>query len=176
MLDTSIRTTDDFEACHVQPKSGPTLIVGSKIYATRPDRRMRYKKSLGVDMIAGAGVDRVVDLEEELPEWLGPFSHIDCVSVLEHSRRPWLLAANIVRLLVVGGTLYLQVPFVWRIHSYPSDFWRFTVEGVKELFPGIEWKSLQYVYGARASSIPNLHYNELVYFARTQICGFGVRT
>lgn len=173
--DVVINTTDDFEACFVEPKKGRTLIVGSKIYSTRPDRRKRYPKAIGVDMSGGDGVDRVVNLEEALPDYLGTFSHLDCVSVLEHSKRPWLLSENLERLLEPEGTIYLQVPFVWRVHAYPSDYWRFTLEGVKALLPNIAWKALQYVYGMKSGSIPNIHYGELLYFARTQVCGFGVK-
>ena len=32
---------------------------------------------------------------------------------------------------------YLSVPFAWKFHGYPSDYWRFTREGVLKLFPGI---------------------------------------
>lgn len=170
-----INTTDDFEACYVHPKAGPALVVGSKIYATRVDRRPRYRKAIGVDMISGPGVDAVINLEEPLPAGFGPFAHIDCVSVLEHSKRPWLLAANLERLLQPEGTIYVQVPFVWRVHAYPSDYWRFTVEGVKELFANINWAMVQFVYGCKSNSIPNMHYNEILYFARTQVCAFGTR-
>jgi hypothetical protein len=31
--------------------------------------------------------------------------------------------------------LYLSVPFAWKFHGYPSDYWRFTHAGVKKLFP-----------------------------------------
>ena len=33
----------------------------------------------------------------------------------------------------------LSVPFAWKFHGYPSDYWRFTREGVKKLFPRIDW-------------------------------------
>jgi hypothetical protein len=49
------------------------------------------------------------------------------------------MAENIQRLLEPGGVLYVSVPFAWEIHSYPSDYWRFTPEAVRLLFPGIDF-------------------------------------
>ena len=136
-----------FEQTYVRPREGRTLIVGSKIFGQREDRRLRYRDAVGVDMQAGDGVDVVVDLEDEDEisfADLGPFAHIECLSVLEHSRRPWLLAENMQRLLEPGGTIFLSVPFVWRFHGYPNDYFRFTAEGVRALFPLIRWEQLQY--------------------------------
>lgn len=173
---SGICSSDDFEAQYVQPREGRTLVVGSKIYGERIDRRTRYQDAVGVDLFPGLGVDIVLDLEEALPVTLGRFAHIDCISVLEHSRRPWLLAANIERLLEPGGTLYVGVPFVWRIHAYPSDYWRFTVEGVRSLFPVTEWTALQMVNQLGEKGIPNLRDDRgALYFARTEIYGFGHR-
>jgi len=130
---------EQFEKQYVVPKEGRTLIVGSKVYGDKEDRRERYADAVGVDMLEGDGVDLVLDLEEPLPDDIGLFAHVECMSVLEHSRRPWLMAQNIERLLEPGGTLFVSVPFIWRIHAYPSDYFRFTPEGVKAIFPGIQW-------------------------------------
>jgi hypothetical protein len=119
-------------------------------------------------MIAGSGVDRVINLEESLPEDIGKFDHIDCVSVLEHARSPWLLAVNLQHLLMPEGTIFVEAPFVWRVHAYPSDFWRFTDEALRVLFPAIHWHKLQFV-----PEVNSLRQNEGVYFSRTEVCGFG---
>lgn len=167
--------TQQFEARFVGPAPGRTLIVGSKLYEGREDRRKRYPDAIGVDMLPGDGVDVVANLEEPPPKDLGLFSHVECCSVLEHSRRFWKLAANIQRLMLPGATIYVSVPFVWRVHSYPADFWRFTREGVREIFPRISWVALATAHEA-------LKMNDLVfefgkeghpYLARSEILGFG---
>ena len=167
-----------YERDHVQALAGRTLIVGSKLFGNRPDRRLRYADAIGVDMQAGDGVDRVLDLEDDLPDDIGQFAHIECCSVMEHSRRPWLMAANIERLLVPGGTLLLSVPFVWRSHQYPGDLFRFTDEGVRSLFPNIEWASLQYA-STKLSESPKLKAitggDGHPYFPRTEVFGFGAK-
>jgi len=167
----------DFERQVDVPEPGRTLIVGSRIFSEREDRRRRYPNAVGVDMEPGAGVDRVVDLEEPLPGDLGRFMHVECMSVLEHSRRPWLMAGNIERVLKKGGTLLVTVPFVWRVHGYPNDYWRFTKDGVRVLFPRIRWVSVVYAH-------ESIKHNDFVpqldkaagghpYLARTEVFAFG---
>jgi hypothetical protein len=168
---------DEFVAQFVRPLEGRTLIAGSFVADGKADRRRLYKDVLGVDMRKGFGVDRVLDLEEPLPQDIGQFEHIECLSVLEHSRRPWMLAANLERLLMEGGTLHLSVPFVWRFHDYPSDYFRFTAEGVRVLFPGIRWVALAYA----SNRLRGDHYLGALdvsghpFMPRCEVIGFGVR-
>jgi len=98
---------------------------------------------VGIDAAPGPGVDLVVDLTDDftrvsrlLP---GPFAAIICLSVLEHCRQPFRMAENIQRLLATGGALYVSVPFAWEIHRFPEDYWRFTPEAVRLLFPELEF-------------------------------------
>lgn len=166
-----------FQADYVRPAPGRALIVGSRIYLGREDRRAAHAQAVGVDMLPGPGVDAVINMEEPAALALGTFAHIECVSVLEHSRRPWLLAANLERMLQPGGTLYLTVPFIWRVHGYPDDYWRFTLTGVRELLPGITWDALVYahVFETSKNHIPRTTVGGFPYFARTEVCGFGRR-
>lgn len=172
--------TQIFERKFRKPKPGRTLIVGSRVYPGREDRRKLYDNVVGIDMLEGPGVDFVVDLEEPLHSDAlhGTAHHIECRSVLEHSRRPWLLAANLEMLLAPGGTLDLSVPFVWRVHAYPSDYFRYTVEGVRSLFPGIEWTALMYVTESTltdSTKTERISVGGHTYLARSEVWGFGVR-
>ena len=171
--------TEQFEQKFRKPRAGRTLIVGSHVYATREDRRKLYKDVVGVDMIPGPGVDWVCNLEEPAPlEVYGHFHHIECRSVLEHSRRPWRLAANIELLMAPGATLDLSVPFCWKLHSYPSDLYRFTADGVRELFPNIEWKGLMYATErtlSKGGKSEKASVDGQVFLARSEVLGFGVK-
>lgn len=168
---------ETFQRKWVEPRPGRTLIVGSYVTEGKEDRRRRYQDAIGVDMRAGPGVDVVANLEAALPSGLGRFAHVECWSVLEHSRRPWKLAENIERLMLPGGTLHLTVPFVWRYHDYPGDFWRFTHEGVLALFPGITWTRLMYA----SDKLRDDHYVKAAevgghpFLPRTEVIGFGIR-
>lgn len=167
--------SEAFEALHVRPEPGRVLIVGSRVYGSREDRRTRHAQAVGVDMLPGPGVDAVIDMETPAALALGVFSHIECVAVLEHSRRPWLLAANLERMLLPGGTIHLTVPFVWRVHAYPHDYWRFTLDGVRQLLPGVAWEALVYahVFETPKNHLPRTTVDGFPYFARTEVCGFG---
>lgn len=120
----------------------PYLEVGSRDYGTTQDLRSLFAtrgEYLGVDLAAGPGVDLVLDLAgdfETVDAALGGrrFGSIFCLSVLEHCARPFEMAANLTRLLAPVGRLCVGAPFAWKLHAYPADYWRFTHEGVKQLF------------------------------------------
>jgi SAM-dependent methyltransferase len=131
---------------------GPILEVGSKDHAgenhgpTMPFRNMfPDNEYIGVDLEAGKGVDRTIDLVEgigDLPE--NYFSLVICCSVLEHVARPWKMAENLTRLLRPGGTLYMSVPWIWRYHQYPDDYFRYSFRGIMALFPELSWSKIHY--------------------------------
>ena len=165
---------DDFLS--YQPvKPGRTLVVGSKVYDTKKqDRRKLYKDAIGVDMQYGDGVDVVHDMEKPLPNKFGKFDHIDCVSVMEHCQRPWLMAENILRVMNPLASLLLSVPFVWRVHGYPSDYWRFTLESFDILFPGIHWEKRGYLMEDVFRKLTHpLEKNGKKYLQRSEAIGFG---
>lgn len=136
-----------FAQLHREFLKGPYLEIGSKDYGSTQNFRNLFGKGskyLGVDMQPGPGVDLVLDLTKEfetINEALGGqrFRSIICLSVMEHCEQPFKMADNITDLLPPGGVLYLSVPFAWKFHGYPSDYWRFTHEGVKKLFPRLEF-------------------------------------
>lgn len=132
---------------HLPSVDGPTLEVGSKDYGSTSSFRDIYtdREYTGIDMQPGRGVDVVVDLTKgigSLPS--AHFALIICCSVLEHVRRPWIFAEHITQLTKVGGSLYMSVPWVWRYHPYPDDYFRFSWRGIIELFPSFEWTQMEY--------------------------------
>ncbi len=142
---------DKNQLIYVQKYAGqlnaPYLEVGSRNYGNTQDLRPLFAgrgKYIGVDMENGPGVDVVLDLTEDF-EGIDAklngecFATIFCFSVLEHCENPFKMADNITSLLCEGGQLCVGVPFSWKIHAYPNDYWRFTPEGVKRLFPKLEF-------------------------------------
>jgi hypothetical protein len=174
----------DFQDLYVKPKPGRTLIVGSKIYRDKEDRRKRYPDAVGVDMLPGDGVDIVCNLEDaqdvrdKIDNRVNKFDHIECMSTLEHSRKPWLLAYNIELLMAKDATIFVSVPFCWRIHAYPDDYWRLTPHGVRSIFPNIEWQHLMLASDqlrADTHRIRSTKLDDHPYMARTETVGFGTR-
>ncbi|MBI3451540.1 MAG: hypothetical protein HY057_01645 [Rhodospirillales bacterium] len=99
---------------------------------------------IGADIEAGDNVDVVADICGDLRglrQRLGifQFGTIICAHVFEHLQRPWVAAENIEKLLMPGGLLFVQVPWVQAYHPYPEDYWRFSFAGIRALFRQIDF-------------------------------------
>ncbi len=171
-----------FEKKHVYDKSfiDMAAVLGSKLYETKKtDRRKLYRYAVGFDMQSGKGVDCVADLTEGIPSDFtrGSFDHVDCISVLEHVQKPWLFAETVQNMLSPRGSFLVSVPCVWRVHGYPSDYWRYTLEGVKSLFPFIEWEHICYMAGGVeiGEKVPSVQTDKGTFFINTDILGYGFK-
>jgi SAM-dependent methyltransferase len=63
----------------------------------------------------------------------GSFDVALCTEVLEHIEEPIVMLQSIRRVLRVGGTLIVTVPFAARWHFVPYDYWRYTPSGLVSL-------------------------------------------
>lgn len=90
-------------------------------------------KYLGVDFVAGAGVDIVLNDPYKLPFETGSVDAVVCSSVYEHSEFFWLLFLESLRILKPTGLLYLNAPSNGALHRYPIDAWRFYPDAGKSL-------------------------------------------
>lgn len=61
-----------------------------------------------------------------------------CMDLLEHCSNPFIVARNITNSLKKGALLFVTAPFIWGLHEFPKDYFRFTCDGLKELFPKME--------------------------------------
>ena len=62
-----------------------------------------------------------------------------CMDLLEHVSNPFIVGENITNSLRKGALLFVTAPFVWGTHNCPNDYFRFTAEGLKVIFPKLEW-------------------------------------
>lgn len=69
-------------------------------------------------------------------------------AVLEHVLEPTVVAAEIARVLRLGGIVYADTPFIQQVHEGPYDFTRFTDSGHRGLFRGFECLDSGVVAGA----------------------------
>lgn len=86
----------------------------------------------GLEIEAGPGVD-IVGSALDLPFEDNSVDLIVTQEVLEHVPDPFLAMREIHRVLKRGGRAYVQLPFMIGFHPCPTDFWRFTDQGIIEL-------------------------------------------
>jgi len=123
--------------------TGPVLEVGSRVESNATGYREYFPDNeyVGLDLQDGRNVDVVQDLTlgtGNLP--LDYFELVICCSVFEHVDRPWLAAEHLSKVSKKGGFLYFSVPWVWRFHAYPSDYFRYSPASFPILFPDYDWR------------------------------------
>ena len=104
------------------------------LYAGSGPRRIS-ESAVNCDITPFPGVDVVADLTA-LPFKDHSFDAVTCEQVLEHVPNPYKAAQELGRIVKSGGLIHIAVPFVFPWHPSPSDFSRWTIEGLQSLFPG----------------------------------------
>ena len=86
-------------------------------------------------------IDFVWDLHKPFPANypIQKFDYVICSSVMEHVAKPWIAAKNIEDIIKPNGKLFWTTPWVWKIHGYPDDYWRYTPSAVKQVFSFMDW-------------------------------------
>lgn len=143
-------------------RGGRVLQIGSRVPRGEdavPPRDL-LRGLIGLDIHPGCNVDLVGDahgLSRFIREC--SLSGVFSSSVLEHIQAPWVVAAEINRVLELGGLVYHHVPGAWPGHAQPNDFWRFSAEALRVLFgPATGFEILEASDAARAAIIPSPHW------------------
>ncbi len=130
--------------------SEPVLLVGSKQYEYDKENLQNCLKKLGfsditgIDLFEGEGVDHAVDITDGSSGFIQNhkeyFSTIICMEVLTNVKNPFKASENIIAMLKKGGTAIMSECYVRKISKMPIDLWRFTYDGTKELFSGLDFQ------------------------------------
>lgn len=91
------------------------------------------REYVGCDIVAGDGVDVLVEDMDRLPFQDGEFDCVISGQTLEHADHPWILVKEIARVTKSGGAICLIAP--WRFHEHkdpmcPFDRWRILSDGM----------------------------------------------
>jgi SAM-dependent methyltransferase len=90
------------------------------------------KVFIGCDMREGPGVDKVLNLHN-IDEPAGSVGTVIALDTLEHVEFPHRALEEIHRILKPDGMVVVSSVLNFRIHSAPSDFWRFTPDGMRSV-------------------------------------------
>lgn len=112
----------------------PTLEVGSR-NVNGSVRPMFSGEYVGVDIVAGPGVDAVVDADDDhylyASAWCGT---IVSTEMLEHDPRPWLTIRKMADALYHNGLLILTCRGFdtghFGRHDFPGDYWRYSKDAL----------------------------------------------
>jgi SAM-dependent methyltransferase len=105
---------------------------GSRGLAVGAGSTQLHPAVVNLDLVGGETID-VCAAAEHLPFPDEVFDLVLSQEVLEHVRAPFQAMSEMKRVLKKGGVLYCQVPFIIGYHPGPTDFWRFTREGIQEM-------------------------------------------
>lgn len=112
--------------------------------------------------------DVVADLNQSLPLGDEVADTVVSLSVLEHLSEPSVMLRESYRILKPGGHLVLQVPWQWRIHEEPYDFFRYSPFGLKHLMQKAGFEKIEIAPQAGFFSMWFLKFN---YFTNRLIRG-----
>jgi SAM-dependent methyltransferase len=92
---------------------------------------------VNLEIVAYPTTDVVADAGA-LPFADGAFDTVFSQSVLEHVKDPFACAREMQRVLRQGGTLHADAPFIAPFHGYPDHYFNPTMNGLRQLFAGLE--------------------------------------
>lgn len=106
------------------------------------------KQYIGIDLVKGHGVDKVLNAHDILKTWgAGTFDTVICLEALEHDNAPWITRDQIYKILRDGGYLIISTPtFGFPLHRFPKDYFRFGEDAFRDiLFSGFKILKLEEV-------------------------------
>lgn len=113
------------ETLRILPQDARILDVGS-------GGRRITSSVVAMDAVSVPGVDLVADIHH-MPLDDNSFDCVFCTGTLEHVRDPWQAVREIHRVVKPGGIVHIDVPFIQGYHADPTDYWRFTIDGLRLL-------------------------------------------
>lgn len=133
---SSVRVLARVRRMLTEQSTATVLVVGGGRQRRWLDERLGASDAVRVaysDIDVCADVDLFCD-GHDLPFTDGVFDAVVATAVLEHVLYPERVAAEVCRVLKVGGLLYSELPFMQQVHEGAYDFFRYTLSGHRRLF------------------------------------------
>ena len=112
---------------------------------------------INLDIYPGPNID-IVASADQMPFNDNTFDGLASIAVLEHVKFPQMVVKEMYRVLKPNSIAFIEVPFMQPVHAAPSDFQRYTLEGLKTLF--CEFEVLEYGVAAGPASSLALNLKE----------------
>lgn len=116
--------------------TGRVLDIGCSTKPYKPLFSGRFTQYVGVDVPFSDHTKAFIDVfgrGEHLPFRGNAFDTVLMTEVLEHVPEPQMALKEVERVLAPGGTAIVSVPFMYRIHEVPYDFFRYTPYSMKHM-------------------------------------------
>jgi SAM-dependent methyltransferase len=126
---------------------------GNKPYRTLLSKK--FKTYTGADLGGNPEADLLIDSEGRVQCADGSFDCVLSSQVLEHVTSPQKYLSEVSRVLRPGGSLILSTHGIWPYHPDPTDFWRWTIDGLQEEIKrcGFEIVDVQGVLGLESAAL-----------------------
>ena len=138
LVDLQLLTVFRFLGRELASCSGRVLDVGAGQAPWRELLAHADYVGLDIESAASFGMQRQADIVYYdgvmIPFPDSCFDHVLCSEVLEHVRDAEAFVSELARVLRVGGTLVLTIPWSARLHHLPHDYRRLTRHGLHVLF------------------------------------------
>ena len=119
---------------------------------------------VGFDYYPDANTDVVGDAHELSKSFGCEFDAVFSLAVFEHFAMPWVVAAEINKVLKVGGLTFHSTHFAFPIHERPWDFWRYTDQALRILFsPPLGFEVIRSEFDTPARMHPDLPREDLMH-------------
>jgi hypothetical protein len=157
---------DEFRAA-ANRTQGKVLEIGSRqvVQGGQSKRNLFPDCSyIGFDYYRDDNTDVVGDAHELSKFFGNEFDAVFSLAVLEHFAMPWVVAAEINKVLKLGGLTFHSTHFAFPLHERPWDFWRYTDQALRILFsPPVGFEVVDCSFDTPARMHPDVPRDDLMH-------------
>lgn len=133
---------------HIMPHvRGRVLDLGAGMTKYKETIKKNATGYIACDVKKNENIDMVCDVTN-LNFPLESFDTIISTQVFEHVNNPFIVAQEIKNVLKTGGHAIITAPFMFPYHADPKDNFRFSRQGLEEIFKSIGFEIIESgIYG-----------------------------